>query len=143
MNKFIEWFTVKKLLVLSLVSTVLFFLMIQEGVFYQIYDKHIDILTGVFLYFRLSLISGITVLLPMVVLYFLPQNAFDSWKKTLPFYFSTFLLILFLVPWSIPDGFVSIGKNFFIFIFSLIYFIYSFIHIIYKFSKNREAYSRR
>ncbi|MDD5720863.1 MAG: hypothetical protein PHT16_00220 [Candidatus Pacebacteria bacterium] len=139
MNKFLEWFTLKKLLVFSLVGTIGFSILVPRKVFYAIYDSRCFLCIDIAQYAVLLFLVGVTILIPIIIMSFVKrQHMFETWKKTLFVYLFVYLLNIIFMPWYWGDEFFNFEKDIIAFGISIAYFVFSLILIIYK-SLSKES----
>jgi len=132
MNKIMEWFSKRKVFIIALLSTVVFFVLLPKQTLSIICDSYNSTCIDLVGYFLLIFMIGVTILIPSIILLFLKQEIFDFWKKTLYIYLFIYLLVIILTPWYIGDGFFHIQKDIIALILSILYFFISFILIIFK-----------
>ena len=132
MDKFFTWFTKKKLFTISLVSLIGFFVLVPREVLWKVCSTGNDVCIDFFNYLLLILMIGTTLLIPILILYFLRQNVFESWKKTLFIYLFIYLLNLIFMPWYFGDEFLHLQKDLVALFISVLYLVFSLIFITYK-----------
>ncbi len=135
MDKFIEWFTKRKLFGISLAFSVIFFsyiFLFYKKLFSNCYSTQSFLCVDVLNYISLILMYFVPLFILSTILLLIRDQVFISWRKTIPIYLAFYLLILFITPWSAGDVFLKIQKDLFVLYFSVIYVVYSLILIVYK-----------
>ena len=95
MNKIIKWFTIKRMFVIGIISTISLGVLSFNNIFYILYDIYSSTIIDVVNYLYLFFMFCILFLFFSIIFFFLKQETiFYFWKKTLFFYF---LFIYFLL----------------------------------------------
>ena len=132
MNKIMEWFTKKFFFIISLLSSIVFFILILKETLFMVCGHYNSVCVDIVGYFILVFMIGTTIFIPSLIMFFIKQEVFDSWKKTFLIYFLIYLLIIIITPWHAGDAYFRIQKDIFALGVSVIYLIFSIIFIIYK-----------
>ncbi len=135
MGKIFQFFTKKVVFIISLLSTIGFFVLVQRETLFGIcghYDSSCVDLVG---YSILVLMLGVVAFIPSLIMVFLKPEVFVSWKKTFIFYILIYLLIVIITPWDAGDVYIPIQKDLIALIVSVAYLVFSLIYIVYKSSK--------
>ncbi len=133
MNKIIEWFTRKKLIIVSILSLILLFLIEVDNVTHFLCKlknyKCYDLFDFIFLILLFFVLLSIPILLTFI---FKNKDIFDFWKKTLFIYFFIYLFFIILVPWNWGDVYLPIYKGTVALALNILFLIFSIIFIVYK-----------
>ena len=133
MNKIIEYFTIKRMFVIGIISTISLGVLSFNNIFYILYDIYSSTIIDVVNYLYLFFMFCILFLFFSIIFFFLKQETiFYFWKKTLFFYFFIYLFFIILVPWDWGDVYLPIYKGTVALFLSVLYSIISIILIIYK-----------
>ncbi len=133
MNKIIKWFTIKRMFVIGIISTISLGVLSFNNIFYILYDIYSSTIIDVVNYLYLFFMFCILFLFFSIIFFFLKQETiFYFWKKTLFFYFFIYLFFIILVPWDWGDVYLPIYKGTVALFLSVLYSIISIILIIYK-----------
>ena len=132
MNKIMEWFTKKFFFIISLLSSIVFFILILKETLFMVCGHYNSVCVDIVGYFILVFMIGTTIFIPSLIMFFIKQEVFDSWKKTFLIYFLIYLLIIIITPWHAGDAYFRIQKDIFALGVSVIYLIFSIIFITYK-----------
>ena len=127
-----NWFTRKKVIFFSFIGVVGFLILIPKEILFSICDAHNTACINSIGYLFLIFMIGITIFIPSLILLFLKQEIFDSWRKTLFIYLFIYLFIIIITPWYAGDSFFHIQKDLIAAGFSVFYFIFSVVFITYK-----------
>jgi len=129
MNKIIEWFTKKNVLVISLLGSLIFFcVLFYINNFYLKADYSCGIYCDTFWIFSLIFIP---ILIGSIITYKMKSYVFSNWIKFTFWFFIFSFLILLLVPFKC-DVYLRICKESLTWFFSVIYSLISLILIIFK-----------
>lgn len=130
MKNILEWFTKSRILVISLVSSVLIFLFLDLANKARSFEQE-------HLYEGTALIFGIFIPIFLITLisYFLKEKVFTAWRKFTFIYLSIYLLVILVTP-SYCDAYLPICKQMSFMFLVPIYFVISLILIIYKSIRN-------
>ncbi|MEK6857334.1 MAG: hypothetical protein AABX39_01975, partial [Nanoarchaeota archaeon] len=93
MNKIMEWFTKKFFFIISLLSSIVFFILILKETLFMVCGHYNSVCVDIVGYFILVFMIGTTIFIPSLIMFFIKQEVFDSWKKTFLIYFLIYLLI--------------------------------------------------
>ena len=139
MNKIIKWFTIKRMFVIGIISTISLGVLSFNNIFYILYDIYSSTIIDVVNYLYLFFMFCILFLFFSIIFFFLKQETiFYFWKKTLFFYFFIYLFFIILVPWDWGDVYLPIYKGTVALFLSVLYSIISIILIIYKSLKKED-----
>ncbi len=140
MNKLLNWFSRKKLLLISFLSTVGFLVLFPRKVFYTIYNTHCFICIDSVKYLQLIFMAWIPVFVLSILFLFVKKEIFEEWKKSLFIYSFIYLLSIAIIPWDVHDALLSINfKVVVAMILSVLYFFVSLGKIIYQSLKKNES----
>jgi hypothetical protein len=131
MNKLLGWVTLGKIIVSSLVSLIVFFVLMQHDWFYKIYSSREFFLINSLLYLRILLLFFSGLLIPSFLCLFKKSN-FLLWRKTIIFYFFIYLIIVIFTPWNAGDVYFRIAKDLFALYWVVFYNIFSVFFIFFK-----------
>ncbi len=90
MNK-LNWLTKKRLFVLSLLSTIGFSVMIPRGFLYGVCPRSSEVCVYIVNYSIIFLMIGASVFIISIIMFFMRQEIFESWKNTLFIYLFIYL----------------------------------------------------
>ncbi len=125
----------KPIFVLSLISTIGFLSLISRDVLYFVCKTHNDSCINTVNYTTLFFMIGTATLIPSIIVFFIKEEIFKSWKKITRIFIILSLLIILIIPWYLGDGFLHIQKDLIVLFLAILYLIASFVLIIYKSSK--------
>jgi len=131
MDKILNWFSAKKLFLLSSFLTVLFFIFLNKTILLDICSIQKSSCLQSMNYVLMFLLIFVTILIPNFILIFLNNKIFKYWIKTLFFYLIIYFLIIWITPWNGGDVYFRIEKDIFALYFSVLYFVFSVILILY------------
>lgn len=131
-NNFINKLTKRRILLISLVCTLIFPL-----AFFRDFERWVcqksDICFGIYNYFYISVIFFVSVFVPVLITFLLKQSTFESWRKfTFTYYFIIYLLVALFLPWDSIDNFFPIEKDIVALFLAILYNVVSVFFIIYK-----------
>lgn len=132
MNRILGWITKKKLILVSLISSILFLFLVPRDMLWQICPTRNSTCIDLFNYLLLVLMFGATILIPSVITFFMRDSVVESWKKTLFVYFFIYFFIVIITPWYYGDEFMHIQKDILALLVSGCYLIFSLILILFK-----------
>lgn len=137
MDKILGWFTNKRLLLFSSVSSIILLGIILNWVNVSQYfcDRHNVLCYNFLAYLLLLLLPFVIFFIPTIISFFVKDNIFYFWKKTIPIYLLIYLLVVIITPWKDGDAYFRIAKDLFALYVSVGYLAFSLIFIAYKSSE--------
>lgn len=140
MNKIIAWLSRKKILIITLLFT-LIFLPLYLGVPYSACKNIYELgycreLRDVFNYVALLLMIFPVILVFSLIIYKLREKIFISWRNFTFYYFLIYLFFVLIVPWDFGDVYIPIYKGTVALFLSVLYFFISIFIIIFSKPKN-------
>ena len=133
MNNIISWFSRKNILLISVISCIVFLVLIPRKVLFSICNVHNSVCVGSVNYLLLILMFGVAIFIPSIIMFFVKQETFESWRKiTFSYYIYIYLVVLIFVPWYSGDEFLHIEKDIIAMGVSVCYVVFSLFLIFYK-----------
>lgn len=139
MNNFISKITKKRILMVSMVFSIAFFILSQKQISYSISSTNNDLYINGYKYLVLILVANISIFILSFILLFLKEKVFEYWKHFTLISMITYLIVLVVVPSSfeIHDDYFPIDKDNLMVFLLIIYFVLSIILITFQsFKKN-------
>ena len=87
----LNWLTKKKLFVLSFLSTVGFITMIPRNFLYSVCSRDSELCVNIVNYSIIFLMIGASIFIISIIMFFMRQEIFESWKNTLFIYLFIYL----------------------------------------------------
>jgi hypothetical protein len=128
MNKILEWFTKKRVLLFSVFFLFMYFLSYSYKVF-NLPEAYVDFCCLDDRKLNLFLIS-LPLFLFSIIYFFYNKYNFKSWFKKTLIFIILYLVLYFIVPTQ-GDGYIWFQRETVAFFGSVLYFIFSIILIIY------------
>ena len=132
MNNIVNWFTRKRLILVGFVCSLSFLFLIPREILSKVCSTNNSICINSFNYLLLILMFGVLIFLFSIIMFFVKDYVFESWKKTLFIYLFIYLFIIIITPWYAGDGFFHIQKDLIAVGVSVFYAIFSIILILFK-----------
>jgi len=134
MDNFIGWFLKKRAFFVSIILTVLFFIIYLNIPYNYLCIRHTFFYYcgEILKFFKIILMISPALLLFSVVAFKLEERVFWVWKKFTIIYLFIYLFIVVIFPWYIGDEFFNIQKAHVSIFLTIIYLIISLFLIIYK-----------
>lgn len=144
MNKVINWFTRRKVLIVGVVGSIVFFLSLYLD--RMRVCKTLDIYSSETICTYASVVSiiSLAILIFSIILFFIKkESVFRAWKWFTFTYLLIYLFIVIITPWYAGDsrGFFSFSfklKIFSAFVFTVLYIFISLVIIIYQSLKKNK-----
>lgn len=138
MHYMMDWMTKKKMFLLGFLSLIGFTTLFSGEALFFICPTRESICINTVKYLILFFLLGVTLFTVSLVSFFVEEEIFVFWKKTLPFYLIVYGLTLLFVPWYLGDGFMHIQKDLTALFISVCYVLFSIILIATQYWRLRK-----
>lgn len=138
MSKFLDWFTKKKLLFLSLFSSVVVFFIFQKSFVFILCQTKNYLCFSLVNYFLFFLLIWVSFLIPAIFSFFIKDKLFALWKKSAFIYLFIYIFIIVITPWSTGDVYFRIEKDLFALFSAILFNLFSLFFIIYHSIKSKK-----
>lgn len=132
MNKILNWFTRRRILIYGFVSAVFFLIFSSRDFIYNTCLNQRMVCYSFAGYLLLIFLFFTTILIPTTISLLFKKEVFYSWRRTIIIYLTIYLIIILVTPWRGGDVYFRIEKDMFALYLSIIYFVYSILFLIYQ-----------
>ncbi len=127
-----EWFTKKRMLLISFLSTILFFVLYSNKLYFLCQASGVFSCGEILKFLKLFFLIAPFIFIFCVITYYLDNKVFFSLRKFTNFYLIIFFFLLLITPWYTGDEFLNLQKAHVSFLGSILYSVISLILILYK-----------
>lgn len=131
---FFKFFDKKKILIMSFISSILYFVLGNKNITYSVYDSGCLLCRDFLSYMHLALLSAVPIFLLSIV--FFSEKYFTHFKRTIVPFLVIFSLNLAFTPWYIRDILMNSGKQLdallIVAVYILVMFVYFFVLLFKK-----------